>query len=58
MEEGWRGGGGGAGEQARTGQAAPQASHDGRADNTAGMLTCHKHLLLEEKILSPQMSSG
>lgn len=39
--------------QAWTSQAALQASDDGRADNTAGMLTCQKPLQLEEKKMLP-----
>lgn len=44
-----RGGWAGAGMRARTSQPALQAADDGRADNTAGMLTCQKRLLLEEE---------
>lgn len=50
----------GGGVQAWTSQAALQASDGGRADNTAGMLTCQKPLQLEggKKNASHQMSSG
>lgn len=48
-EGGWRGE-----LQAQTSQSALQASDDGWADNAAGMLTCQKHLPLEEKILCPK----
>lgn len=50
---------GGGGAQAWTSPPALQASDEGRADNTTGMLTCHKPLQLEEeKKGSHQMSSG